>query len=767
MLHGPQSPNMRYSGEGDGAGEGQLIDIDRILAAARRQWRLVAALAVLGGLLGAAYVSTATPLYTSSGSVLIDKSSNRIVNELALSEEQTSSLTDEIAIASQAEVMRSEQLAAKVAKALGLPENEAFLSPSRSLLSKAKSFVVSLVNVSSWFSSDEKPEVAEDKVRQATSILIRNLTVSRVGGTTVLSIGYTSPDPQLSAKIAQTYAETYIVDQLDSKFEATRRAGGWLQGRIEELRQRSISSDQAVQKFRADNGLITTDGKLISEQQLTALNTQLTSAQSDAAAAQARYDSIKRLVDSGDVNSVVSESISNTVVSALRTKYLDSSKREGEISNRLGPNHQQAVRLRAEMAEYARLMFGELSRLAGSYENDLQVAKAKEASAQAAVQSALGVSADANNLQVELRELEREAETYRNLYQTFLQRYQQAIQQQSFPITEARIISAAYPADKPSKPNKSLILALAVFLGAAVGAALGGYREFRDRFFRTGDEVRDELGIELLGMVPAVRNVKPNPMSSEEIRQASGWRAITPVTNLPRYATENPLSSFAETLRSAKIAADLTIDRKGAKVIGVISMLPGEGKTTISANLGSLLAVQGNRTLLIDADLRNPGLTKSLAVQPEIGLQEMILNRRPLEEAVLSDRETGMVFLPVSAKQRILHTSELLGSDATAQMLSDAAKRFDYVIVDLPPLGPIVDVRAIAHNIDAFVLVIEWGATSRRLVRDALRTHPLVMEKCFGVILNNVDNDKMKLYREFGSHEFYSNRYNSYYTENA
>lgn len=766
MLQGTQSADMRASSDADEVHEAGVIDFDRILAAVRRQWRLVALAAVLGGLLAAAYIATAVPLYTAYSSVLIDKSSNRIVNELALSEQQASSLTDEIAIASQAEVMKSEQLASKVAQTLGLIDNEEFLTPTRSVLGTAKSLVFSLFDVASWFGSEEEEsETPEARLRKAVDILTDNLSVTRVGGTTVMALSYTSPSPEMAAKVAQTYAETYITDQLDSKFEATRRAGGWLQGRIEELRQRSLASDQTVQKFRADNGLMTTDGRLISDQQLADLNTQLSEARSEVAVARARYESTRTLVESGDVNSVVADSFTNTVISTLRTRYLEASKRESEISRQLGENHLQAVRLRGEMGEYAGLMFGELRRLADSYQNDLRVAEAREAAADTAVKSAIGVSTDANRLQVQLRELEREADTYRNLYQTFLQRYQQAIQQQSFPITEARVISAAYAPDKPSKPRKALVVALGMFLGGAVGAGFGTLREYRDRFFRTGDEVREELGLELMGLVPSVRPVASPRRTPEEVLAAKTQRVLAPANNLGRYVNENPFSSFAEALRSAKIAVDISVERSGAKVIGVVSVLPGEGKSTIAANLGSLLAGQGHRTLLVDADLRKPGLTRALADDPEQGLQDLILDRKQLAEVAMSDPETGMVMLPVSKSQRIVHTSEFLGSAAMSTMLSNASKDFDYVVVDLPPMAPIVDVRAITQMIDAFIVVVEWGGTSRRMVRATLRDHPLVMEKCVGVILNKVDNDKMKLYRAFGSKEFYSSRYSEYYSE--
>ncbi|KAB0678862.1 polysaccharide biosynthesis tyrosine autokinase [Aureimonas leprariae] len=754
-----------YGAEPESEPLSEFIDLDRILAAARRQWRIVAAFAILGGLLGLAYVVTAIPQYTSSADLLIDSGgSNRIVDEISAS---AGVLQDEPTILSQVELLKSERIGLSVVDRLKLADNAAFMAPGVSVLTQAKQTLRRLVDVPGWFRSEDDAATDEpDKRQLALGVLGGGLEVTRVARTFVLDIAYTSPDKDLAAKIAQTYAEAYLADQLDSKYEATRRASGWLQQRIEELRDKSLQSDLAVQKFRADHGLITADGRLVSDQQLQELNTQLTQAQAEVATAKARYDRITSLVESGDTNAVVNDALASSVINALRTKYLDTAKREGELERNLGPNHIQVIRLKGEMNEYRNQMFGELSRIAGSYQNDYQVAQARETSVRSSVEAATGVSAGNNETQVQLRELEREAETYRNLYQTFLQRYQEAVQQQSFPVTEARIISGAQPASFPSKPRRNLALAIAIVLGGAVGAGLGAFREFRDRFFRTGDQVRDELGMEFLGLAPMLKNEDQGRRSKRASEAtAKNPRIISDERPITRYALNNPMSSFAETLRSAKIASDLTIDQHRSRIIGIVSALPSEGKSTIAANMAQLLMSQGSKTILIDGDIRNPGLTRSLAPHGEIGIVEGVLNEKPLSEIVMMDAQTKLAFVPAVVQHRVPHTAELLASHGMSSILAEATSSFDYVLIDLPPLAPVVDVRAIAPRIDAFVLVVEWGHTARRMVRSALAANPMVADKCIGVILNKVDSEKMKLYREFGSSEYYFSRYSSYYHE--
>lgn len=741
---------------------GHFIDFDHLIAAARRQWRVVAAGLVGGLVLGIFYVLTAVPLYTASTSVLIDRENRAIADQLST---LGGIVDDEATVLSQVELLKSDTISLAVVDKLKLTEDAAFNASGGSLIGTVISSIRSLVNVTSWFSSGAEPAGEQESRRQAASQRVQGgMTVSRVGRTYVLEISYVSPSATLSGRVARAIADAYLTDKLDSKYEATRRAGTWLQERIEELRQKSLDTDLAVQKFRTANGLVSTGDRLVTDQQLTELNSALIVAQADTAKAQANLSRIRDIIAKGQTDAIVTAVLDSSISNTLREKFLEASKREAEIADRLGPNHAQAIRLRGEMREYQRLMFEELGRIAESYQSDLDVAESREKSLTESVAQATGISATANETQVQLRELEREAETYKNLYQTFLQRYQESIQQQSFPVTEARIISRATDPDGPSHPRKAIALALSILLGIGAGAGLGAFREFRDRFFRTGDQVRDVLGQEFLGLAPLVNEDGLRPV--EEI-EGDGFhpRAIRKPSAISNYVIDHPLSAFAETLRSSKIAADLSMSGKQAKVIGVVSVLPGEGKSTVAINFAELLANQGARTILVDADLRNPGSTRAIGRHADAGLLEAILEGRSVKDLLLMNQKTKLAFLPAVVKRRIPHSSELLASMGMNQVLATATQNFDYVVLDLPPLGPVVDARAIASKVDGFIFVVEWGKTARKVVRQTLATEPLIASKCLGVVLNKVDTEKMKLYREYGSSEYYYSRYSAYYRE--
>lgn len=736
----------------------EFIDIDAALAIIRRQWRIVLAAIAVAGAIGLAFAATAVPIYSATATLLIDRNNSQIVEQLSTI---GGVIEDEASILSQVEVLQSETIGLAVVDSLKLTENQEFRATRASLLSSIFGTIRSLVNVSQWFSSAKKESVVDDGTlkRSLSDQLLNGLSVKRIGRTYALELTYNSTSPVLAAQIVNAVASAYLLDKLNSKYEATRRASDWLSDRIAELRQRALDTDLAVQKFRAEHNLISTgNNSLLSDQQLAESNSALILAQSETAKARARVQRIEHILATDDVDGVVTDILDSSVANDLRKKYLESSKIEAEITRRLGSNHIQAVRLRNEMQEYRRLMFQEISRIAQSYKSDLEVSEAKEKSLAESVAKATDISNSASETQVQLRELQREAETYKNMYQTFLQRYQEAMQQQSFPVTEARVISKAMPPRIPSKPNKPIILALFMIMGAAAGGGIAMFREFRDRFFRTGEQVRDVLGLEFLGNTPLIPN-KPVTEAPE-----SGHPGLTLPTSVARYAVDHPLSSFAETLRSTRLAIDLGISAKsGARIVGVVSALPSEGKSTISINLAQLLAGQGARVLLLDADIRNPGATRAMARHASEGLLEVLLEGRSVQDVLLRDEKTKLAFLPTVVKQRVPHSSELLTSAQMHKLLAEASNAFDYIIVDLPPLGPVVDARAMAGRIDGFIFVTEWGKTARRAVRNTVENEVHIRKKCLGVILNKVDTEKLKLYRAYGSSEYYHSRYTRYY----
>jgi succinoglycan biosynthesis transport protein ExoP len=749
----------------------RFIDLERLAAIAIRQARVVALCAAIGLVLGVLYLVFTPAEYTAGTRILLDDSLTKFAEEKDTGPVRVQA---DSMVSTEVEILKSARLARTVVLAEKLHENEAFLNPPRSPIGWMKAQVKGITGL---FSSSPPPSatsVENAKIGRAVALLQNGLTAERAGRSYVIDVAFRSNDRKLAGAITRAYAEAYLSDQLDANFDATQRATIWLQGRLDELRDSSLAAALEVAKFRAENGLTSARGELISEQQLSDLNSQLIVAQADTANALGRYSQFKSIIDSGPENAVRNATIpsdngSSAVINDLKARYLSVTKREQEISTRFGEDHAQAVALRREQAGLEGRIFQELKQITESYRNEYEVAKARENSLRDNVGQMAGQSSETSQSLVQLRELEQKSAALATLYQTFLARHEEASQQRSFPIAEARVISEASDPVGASSPRKSMVLGLSLVLGLFGGAAVGAFQEFRERFFRTGDDVRSALNINFLGYLPIVgarltAAGKSNDAGAKTQPQDQSG-SVTP--RILRVAINAPASSFAETLRNAKIASDVVLQGKPGRVIGFVSVLPHEGKTTAAANFAGLLASHGARTLLIDGDLRNPGLSRGLSLAPDRGLVEAIVGDQPWRSTVMVDRSTRLAIIPAVVRGRLSHTSELISGPGMHDLIEDARTAYDYIIVDLPPLGPVVDAKAFAPLADGFVMVAEWGATPRALVRATLQAEPQIAAKVLGIILNKTDMKKLARYGSFGGSEQYLDRYSSYYVEQA
>ncbi|MDB5562839.1 MAG: ptk [Hyphomicrobiales bacterium] len=750
------------------SGDHDLIDLDRIAGIIRRQWKVVLIITIVGTLLGFTYLWFATPFYKASSEVLIDQTNAGLTAQITGNTDPSQA---DAAILSQVELFGSVNVAAAAVDALHLGDNKQFLASSKTLKNQMLSIFKPLFAVfshpkptSSAAPTGPALSPAEAARQQAIGIVQSNTNVTRVRGTYLLQVDYTDADPVLASAIANALAEGYLSDQLNSKYAATRRASDWLQQRITELSRESLAADVAVQNFRAANNLVTANGQLISDQQVAQLNTGLVAAQNATATAKAKVDQIQAVLAADDPNALVTAALDSPLINSLRKSYLETAKRESDFVALVGDNHVQTIRLKAEMAQYQSQIKEELTRIGAGYQSDYQVALAHEQSQRDALTQATQSTPTSNATLAKLNELQLQDQSVKGLYQSFLQNYQEATQRTSFPIAEARIVTAATVPGTPSSPVAWLVLAAGTFLGGIVGVGVGGMREFNDRFVRTVDHLRSGVGMEYLGMVPLL-NAKAETKPKSAGQHLLPHRVADLSGSIYNYAVEHRMTQFAETLRSAKVAADLGLADTKSKVIGLVSLLPGEGKTTLCYNFASLVASTGASTLIIDADLRRPSLSRTVAPHCEAGLIEAVLGKVSMQQAMFLDPATGLNVLPIAIGAGALKSSDLLGSGAFADLLEEARQHYDYVILDLPPVAPVVDARAVSPHVDAFVLVVQWGSTSRQFLQSTLRAEPRIAEKCIGTILNKADMRKLSLYKTPGSSESYMAEYSAYFRD--
>jgi polysaccharide biosynthesis transport protein len=779
----PKQPSLVRSIDAIAGAEAPSDSLESILGFLKRQYALIAFFAAVMIGLGLTYILTATPSYTAAASMIIDSKKVQLFQQQSMFSDMP---VDASALESQVEILKSETIALAVIKKLNLTEDPEFVSGG--------GLISALFSVFNLFTSSSGPTSEVALRRRAVQSFQSRLSVRRIGLTYVIEISFRSYDADRAAQIANAVADAYIDDQLEAKYQAARRAGVWLQDRLGELREQTSAAERAVVAFKNSNNMVDAGGRTINEQQLAELNSQLVGAQSQTAEARARLDRIQAVLRSNSpeatVSATVADTLKNEVISKLRSQYLELARRNVDWTIRYGGNHLAVVNVRNQMHELQNSIRDELTRIAETYKSDFEIAKQREESVQRQLNEAVAQSQTTNKAQVTLRELESSAQTYRALYDNFLQRYMESVQQQSFPITEARVISAASPPTMPSHPRTRLILLMATVVGVAFGIAAGAWRNMRDRVFRTRAQVEDLLHAECIALVPAVKSATNDlarairagerkrrkegsgqkdqvaPSRRHDVNLAKnvklldpGQRNIEPVPGIYSLIHDEPFSAFAEAIRSIKVTVDLNETGEGGKIVGFTSSVPNEGKSSVAVAVARQSAQTGAKTLLVDCDLKNPSLSRLLAPRAGSGLLEVLRGQTSLEAAAWIDPVSNMKFLPAAMKARLADSSEMLASVQTRKFFDGLRSSYDYIFVDFAPLMPIVDVRAATHLIDGYIYVVEWGKTRTDHVEQALSSAKGVYEHLLGVVLNKVNLKAMGRYDGSGSGFYHHGNY--------
>lgn len=708
----------------------------------RRQFPTMLAIVSAFLIVAVLYLFTAAPQFTSTASMVIDTRKVQLFQQQSMLGDVS---VDSATVETQVEILKSENISLAVIRDLRLIEDPEFTGNGVGLVGAIVSSITELF-------SSATPRSEFELTRKALERFERNRTIKRVGQTYVMEISFTSRDPQKAAKIANGIADAYIVDQLEAKYQASRRASVWLQDRIKELRAQASAAQKAVVDFKTANNIVDTGGRLMTEQQLAEVNSQLVLAHASTAEAKARLDRINDILKQEIPDANVTDALKNDTIVKLRGQYVDMAAKEAIWAAKYGSDHLAAVNLRKQMAEIRKNITDELKRIQESYKSDYDIAGTREESIKSSLNNVVSESQLTNQAQIQLRELDSNAQSYQAMYDNFLQRYMESVQQQSFPITEARVISAATTPLVKSYPKTLIILAAALLGSIVLGFGVAMAREFTDKVFRTTAQVEDVLSASCIAILPSL---------SDSTGTRLGGRGNARL-DLLRYVVETPLSRFAEAVRSLKVAVDLHAIVRENRVLAVTSTLPNEGKSTLSTNLAQLMAHGGAKVILIDADLRNPSLSRALAPDAQVGLVDLVAEKVTLEGAITVDPETKLSFLPVGSTSRFIHSNEILASKAMHVFIGQLRQRYDYVVLDMPPMAPVVDVRVTSTFVDSYVFVVEWGKTRRDVVRHNLRGAPEILGKLLGIVLNKADTRLLARYESYQGRYYYQKYYSRY-----
>jgi succinoglycan biosynthesis transport protein ExoP len=738
------------------SGLGELVNF--ALGFLRRQYWVIIFTAALALAASAIYLRITPPTYTAQVKVLFGNPKAQFIQQQSMLAETPIDVTQ---LESQIQILTSKAIATSVINQLKLADDPDFKDSGRSLRSVSQA-------IRRWLGGTPP----DRQVRPTDGLVAAfntRLSAVRLGYSTVIEISFSASNAERAAEIANAIANAYITDQLNAKFDASRTATAWLQDRLRELGQQALTAERAVNVFKSQNNIVAAGGKLMDEQQVTELNSRLVAVRAQTSDALARLNRLETILASnsadsasiGSLDASGSDALNNLIINSLRQQYLENARREIEYSVRLGRDHLAVVNLRTQMSGIRASILDEVRRLAESSRSDFEVAKQRQQEIEKQLALAVSQSRTTNSAEVTMRELETSAKGYRSLYESFLQRYMGSVQQESFPMSEARVISPAAPPESKSKPNTRLILALGILGGIALGTALGFLRDIMDRVFRTSAQIEAALQLPCLSLVPLLRNPeqkKLSPRAAVQVHEDFGQKTLSRSSGMYWAATAMPLSRFAESIRSIKLAIDLNPTNTSNKIVGITSALPNEGKSTIAASLAQLIAHAGKRVIIVDCDLRNPSLSANLAPNATAGIIDVLSGARSLEETVWKDPKTNLTFLPAAKRAPLFHTSEILSAEQTKKLFDKLRATYDYVIVDLPPLAPIVDVRATTPLIDCFILVVEWGRTRTDVVQHALHTAPNVYEALIGTVLNKTDMKAMKRYDNYRN-DYYNNEH--------
>lgn len=701
------------------------LSLGTLIAILIRRASLIALIIAIGMTVALLYLSVAQSKYAATASLIPD-----LKRDPASPTEVTrETLIDPAVVENQIETIKSKTTALAVIDKLSLWKDPEFVGKPGFVTRAFRAVGLS------------DPEPSETVIRErAAAGFAQMLKVLRVGRSYVVEVSFTSVDPEKAATIANEVVDVYIQDQLGSRFFNAERSGRWMQQRISELSEQSSAAAKAIDDFKSTANLrLDANGKPAFLREQEKLAASLESATAKTAALSARNERLQSALQNETQNAMPAAAlldwINDPAINRLRDEARATDGAKAQVpADQTGTNDADADR-DSKLAVQGRAIWDAVKNTAEATRKELEAARLREA---AISRQALDIvpQAESERLNVaRLKQLDSQYQGYRQLQSSLENRFARLkdfVQQQSVPVTEARIVAKATPPLRPSSPKTGLVLLLALAGCITVGAAAAFILEFADRTLRRPDQVEGELGLLSLGSVPRF-----NPR--ETGRQTPSRRDVS-VSGAQMSELELGINNWlsgvnGETLRYVKVMLDESLrPKKGARTLAIVSPNADEGKTAIALGLAMLMARSGKRTLLIDADVRDPSLTRAL--QPSaVGSTALTLGASPFVVDSGKRRELGFHFLAVPRSPQA-HPSEVLASDAIAEMLQELRARYDYIIVDTPSLKPYVDVAASASLFDAFVMIAEAGRTTLDDIRHAVNRSGPISERLLGVLIN-------------------------------
>ncbi|MDT8343706.1 MAG: polysaccharide biosynthesis tyrosine autokinase [Thermohalobaculum sp.] len=733
---GDRRPARSASGWGDDEATGpRPVDLRALLLTVwRRKWVLILSFVAVMGL-GYAYLRQQVPMYTATAQVMFGTREERVVNIDAVVAEM-SGVVAQRQLQNEFGIITSFQLLERVVEKLRLDRDPEFnwaLRPPSALSQWKADLRAALADgiLGEWGLVEPRREGVADPMLAAENLrnglvasLQGRLSVGAQPGSVIITISITSGDPRKAALIANTIADQYIVDQLEAKFAATSRASAWLSERLTELKDRVSESEAAVEGFKAEQSLDEGQGITATQAQLTQLNTELISARASRAEAQARFSRVEERLKT-DGFSAAADVVSSPLILTLRQQRAELARREAELATRYGDRHPNMINVRAEIRDVNSAITSEVRKIIDGLGNDVEVAHARERALGESLAELEQKYSGLSQNSVQLRQLVREAEANRLIYENFLQRFKETSEQESLQTADARVLSSAKPPFGPSSPNRKKVLGLAAAGGLVLGFGLVLMLEMLANTFRSVSEVEARTGLPVLASIPS---------SGRRKRRLS-------VLN---YVREKPNSALAEAIRNLRTALFLSRIDNPPKVVMVTSSVPSEGKSTTCLLLAHMSFQMGKRAVIVDCDIRRPTLHSTFGIADGADLISVLDGSATLEDTIRVDEATGLHILPAirSAGQ----SADILSSQRFAALIETLRARYDLVLLDTPPTLLVSDAGVVGRHADVAVYAVRWDHTPRETAAEGLQTLRDLGIAVAGTVVTLVDRKREAQY---------------------
>jgi capsular exopolysaccharide synthesis family protein len=706
----------------------------------KRKWIVLATLAIVFALSAFATLSD-TRLYQATSKVAIFP---EVPNVLGFKDAQESSSDYEFeaTLATQVSILRSDALALKVIDALRLYKDARFTT-------------VRPEPEPAMPGSSVEPDPA-----QAASLLGAfrcGLNVQLVPSTRLIVVSYTHPDPRFATEVTNTLVKTFIEENFRTKYESVTQTSEWLSRELADLQMKVQSAEEKLVRYQKDHSILGVDEKQnIVTSKLDELNKELTAAQTDRIAKEADYK-LAMGTDAASFTNVTPEARGSGLLDKLQQKEADLDTQYAQATTQFGSGYPKVTELSNQLKQVRAAIEAERTKMRDKIRDEYLTALQREELLASAFNQQKQEANQLNESAIEYTVLKRDAESNRQLYQDLLQRLKEAGVSAGLRSSNIRVVDIARVPTSPISPNVHRSLVLGFLLGLGLGIGLAFVVETFDSTIRSIEEVRAVSTLPALGTIP-LQLANNGPLRKRTLTisadvEKSGMRALV--------TYERPKSEAAEAYRALRTSILLSSFGAPPKVILVTSAMPQEGKTTISANSALVLAQRGSRVLLLDADLRRPGIDKLFGLTSHKGLSSLISGSSNAEDVILPFPEVPTLWI-VPAGPIPPQPAELLGSSVMKDQIARWRNEFDHIIIDTPPCLSVTDAVLLSPEADRVILVARSGQTTRPALRRACDLLLQVNANVMGIVLNALNLNSVEGYYYYGGS--YSN---NYYSEDA